>query len=116
MRDWYGNPFVSLQKWFYELMFYKKSLFTITTDELPDDEQDLYDFRKVNKFNCGVARKRKLLVRYGHTFVTITFRNGKTESLPVDRILTLYGWKYLLFNVEHIVNTETGELIFHVNY
>ena len=113
MRDWHGAEFASVQKWFYELMFYKKSLFSITTDKIYGDEQELYDFRKVNRFNCGVTRKRKLLVRYGHTFVRITFLNGKTESLPVDRILTMYGWKYLLFNVQDIVDTETGIVLFY---
>ena len=112
MKDWHNVEFVTVQKWFYELIFYKKSLFSITTDKLYGDEQVLYDFQKVNKFNCGVTRKRKLLTRYGHTLVTINFSNGKTECLPVGHILTLYGWKYLLQNVRNIIDTETGEVLF----
>jgi hypothetical protein len=112
MRDWYGHSFASVQKWFYELMFYKKSLFTITTDEIHGDEQELYDFRRVNKFNCGPRRKRRLLMFYGNIPVRITFLNGKTEYLPVSHILTIYGWKYLLFNVQDIVSEQTGEVLF----
>lgn len=112
MKDWRDVEFATIQKWFYELIFYKKSLFSITTDKLYGDEQVLYDFRKVNRFNCGITRKRKLLTQYGHTLVKINFSNGKTECLPVDRILILYGWKYLLQNIRNIIDMETGEVLF----
>ena len=116
MKDWFDNDFAVVQKWLYELMFYKKCKFRVTTDPVCGDPELLYNLYQVNKFNCGPLRKRRLLIFYGHTPVTMTFRNGKTVSLPVDHMLTVYGWKYILNNVEHIVSDETGELLFYTKF
>ena len=113
MKDWHGAEFASVQKWLYEVMFYKKSLFTVTTDKVYGDEQVLYDFRKVNKFNCGPCRKRKLLLFHSHKLVDIRFRNGKSITMLLDHMLCIYGWKYLLFNVQDIVDCDTGEVLFY---
>lgn len=113
MKDWFDNDYACVQKWLYEVMFYKKSAFRVTTDPVYGDPEVLYHFGYVNKFNCGPRRKRKLLLFYGHKFVDVRFRNGKRVTMLLYHMLCIYGWKYILNNVQDIVSAETGELLFY---
>lgn len=117
MYDYRGEHVAEMQKWFYELTFYKKSyrpvygpdndlwcgnLFNYTTNR--------YEY--FNKFTCGLTRKKSLVSRYGQIPVKLTFRDGKDFICRLVAIPCFFGWKYLLNNVKDIINLETGECIY----
>ena len=76
-----------------------------------DTGEILCRYRVTNKFRCGRDEKMKLLNKYGHLKVWIQFRDFAYE-ISVEQILTIFGWKYLLNNVEYIYDSETGEIYY----
>lgn len=117
LYDYRGELVAEIQKWFYELVFYKRGEYPVYGPDGDlwhgyyfDDISDRY--RHLSRFKCGFTRKRELLSRYGHRQVKITFENGKTFTGGMCAIPCLFNWKYLLNHVKDIIDTTTGECIY----
>ena len=108
LSDYQNRPCCSMTDWLYQLLFYKKTVYTAWDT---DTSEILYEFRKTNRFRCGRDKKLKLLNTHGHHEVCIQFHDC-SYNLLVEQILTLFGWKYLLNNVEYIYDLETGEIYY----
>ena len=108
LSDYQNRPYCSMTDWLYQLLFYKKSTYMAWDTDTGEVQYEIY---KTNKYKCGRDKKVKLLNEYGHLKVWIQFRDFAYE-ISVEQILTIFGWKYLLNNVEHICDMKTGEIYY----
>jgi hypothetical protein len=117
LYDYRKELVAEMQKWFYELVFYKKGEYPVYGPDNDlwhgyffDEVGDRY--RHISHFKCGLYRKRGLVSRYGQIPVKLTFRDGKDFICSAVAIPCFFNWKYLLNNVKDIINLETGECIY----
>lgn len=112
LSDYQNRPHSSMTDWLYQLLFYKKTMYmAIDTDT----GEILYKFSETNKFRCGRDKKMRLLNEYGHRRVWIQFHDS-AYKITVEQILTVFGWKYLLNNLEYVYDLETGEIYYESKY